>query len=117
MQKRIRKLKGTLLFTGGFDILLTHAPAEGYGDLDDLPHAGFDCFNGLMEEYHPQFLLHGHVHEEYGDFQRERSHPSGTRIINGCGRYILDIPEGSWPEEGKTGSFFYDWYILNRKRR
>ena len=45
MQKRIRKLKGTLLFTGGFDILLTHAPAEGYGDLDDLPHAGFDDRN------------------------------------------------------------------------
>lgn len=118
MAKRIRKLKGTLLFTHGFDILLAHAPAEGYGDLDDLPHAGFACFNKLMEEYRPQYFLHGHVHREYGSFQREYIHPSGTRIINGSGKYILDLPEDNWPSEGNTGSFFYDWYILkSRKHR
>lgn len=27
-----------------FDILLTHAPAAGINDMDDLPHRGFQCF-------------------------------------------------------------------------
>lgn len=115
MAKRIRKLKGQLLFTNGFDILLTHAPAYGYGDLEDLPHRGFECFNKLLETYHPQFMFHGHVHMEYGDFVREREHPCGTKIINGYGYKIVEIPEDSWPEKGKTGSFFYDWLMTRKK--
>ena len=117
MKKRIRKLRGLLAFTNGFDILLTHAPAEGYGSLDDLPHYGFDCFNDLLEKYRPKYMFFGHVHMEYGDFQREFEHPSGARLINGYGHVIIDLPDDSWPPEGSTGSFFYDWYILNRKRQ
>ena len=93
MEKRIRKMKRKLFFTKGFDILVTHAPARGYGDLEDLPHQGFDCFNDLLEKYHPKYMFFGHVHMEYGDIRREYSHPSGTVLINGCGHYILDLPE------------------------
>ena len=32
-----------------FDILLTHAPCRGYGDMEDLPHRGFECFNDLLK--------------------------------------------------------------------
>lgn len=117
MKKRIRKLKGLLTFTGGFDILLSHAPAYGYGDMEDLAHRGFDCFNDLLETCRPAYMFHGHVHEEYGDFTREREHPSHTRIINACGHVIIDIPDDCHPREGETGSFFYDWYILNRRNR
>ena len=49
MAKRVRKLSRKVKMVGGCDILLTHAPAAGVGDLDDLPHRGFECFN----------LLHG----------------------------------------------------------
>ncbi len=116
MEKRIRKLRGLLAFTGGFDILLTHAPAEGYGDLDDLAHAGFSCFNDLLEKYKPAYMFHGHVHREYGSFQREHTHACGTKIINGYGHVILDLPDDAYPPEGQTGSFFYDWYILNKRK-
>ena len=37
----------------GFDILLTHAPCRGYGDMEDLPHMGFECFNDLLNKYSP----------------------------------------------------------------
>ena len=76
----------------------------------------FDCFNDLLEKYHPAYLFHGHVHREYGDFVRQRSHPSGTQIINGYGHCIIDIPETAYPKEGATGSFFYDWYITEKKK-
>ena len=45
MSKRMRKLSRKVRMVGGCDILLTHAPAAGMGDLDDLPHRGFECFN------------------------------------------------------------------------
>ena len=108
MRKRIRKLQSRMTLMNGFDILLTHAPAKGYGDLEDLPHQGFDCFNMLLEKMQPAYMLHGHVHQEYGTIQQEHTHPSGTRILNACGHLILEIGQDEYPPPGKTGSFLYD---------
>ncbi len=74
-----------------FDILLTHAPCRGYGDMDDLPHMGFDCFNDLLNKYSPQLHCYGHVHQEYGEAKRHIIHLSGTLLINSCGHYIIDF--------------------------
>ncbi|MBQ1467162.1 MAG: metallophosphoesterase, partial [Solobacterium sp.] len=95
MRRRIWKASGKLFLSGGFDILLTHAAAYGYGDLQDLPHRGFDCFNDLMEQYKPSYMFHGHVHKEYGHFERELIHESGTRIINCYGHVIKEVNTGS----------------------
>ncbi|MBE6109591.1 MAG: metallophosphoesterase [Erysipelotrichaceae bacterium] len=114
MEKRIQKLKLKLKLMNGFDVLLTHAPAYGYGDLDDLPHKGFECFNDLIEQYHPAYMFHGHVHAEYGAFKRERIHSSGTRIINGYGSWMVDIDENEYPAQGHTGSKLYDWYAKKK---
>lgn len=112
MQKRIRRLKKRMTLMNGFDILLTHAPAKGWGDMDDLPHQGFECFNGLMEKWHPLYMLHGHVHKNYSSgFERERLHSSGTKIVNAYSAHILEIGEDEHPAKGKTGSALYDLYI------
>jgi len=105
MRARVRRAEFRLRtdrFRGageGFDILLTHAPCKGYGDLDDLPHTGFECFNEILDRYHPSFHVYGHVHEEYiggspgGDrgYWRRLGHPSGTELINASGHYIIEI--------------------------
>ena len=92
MARRIRKLKRRIRKAGGVDLLVTHAPARGMGDLDDLPHRGFSCFNDFMEQQKPAFMLHGHVHQSYSySFRRERIHECGTRVINCCGSYLLEI--------------------------
>lgn len=83
---------------GGADVLVTHAPVRGYGDLDDLPHRGFEAFNVVLDTLKPALMLHGHVHMEYGRIEREHVHPSGTRIINVCGHQFIDIPDGDIPE-------------------
>lgn len=57
MSKRMRKLSRKVRMVGGCDILLTHAPAAGMGDLDDLPHRGFECFNTALESLESR--LHG----------------------------------------------------------
>ena len=66
MRKRVKKLWFQLFRKGGFDILVTHAPAYQMNDGRDLPHQGFQVFRELIEKYRPKFFLHGHVHMSYG---------------------------------------------------
>lgn len=99
MKRRIRPVQRRLAADRlrgreGFDILLTHAPCRGYGDMDDLPHTGFDCFNSLLERYRPKIHCFGHVHREYGGFERMTEHPSGAKLINANGFYIFDTETG-----------------------
>ncbi|MBE6863593.1 MAG: metallophosphoesterase [Ruminococcus flavefaciens] len=94
MRRRIWHAKKTIFNHSGFDVLVTHSPARGYGDMDDIPHRGFECFNELMERCQPKYMFHGHVHANYGSrFKRVLNHPSGARIINGFERYIIEIDE------------------------
>ena len=91
MKVRIRRMWWKLFRRKGFDILVTHAPAQGLGDQPDLPHRGFKCFLKLMEKYTPQYMFHGHVHPEYGTgFLRERMH-GNTKVINAYKRYFVEI--------------------------
>ena len=92
MCKWVRELKKKIDRYGGLDILVTHAPVKGFGDGEDLPHRGFECFKELIDLYHPYCLIHGHMHEEYGNFERIHEY-KGTKIINACGKLILDIPD------------------------
>ena len=73
------------------DILLTHSPCFGHGDLEDPAHRGFSCFNRLLEKWKPSYHIYGHVHMEYGRFDRVSTHPSGTTEINVSGMYMLDL--------------------------
>ena len=91
MHKRIRKLWWKLKRVGGVDIVVTHAPPAGYGDSNDYAHRGFECFLELIDRYHPKYLIHGHVHMNYGtDIVRELEY-HGTKIINAYERYELNV--------------------------
>ena len=93
MARRIQRLAFQLWRAGGVDIVLAHAPMEGYGDGEDYAHRGFECFLPFLDKYHPKYLIHGHVHLNYGA-QRPRSLQRGdTTIINAYERYILEIPD------------------------
>ena len=90
MRKRVRKLRWKLLWRGGFDILVTHAPAYQINDGVDLPHKGFQVFRTLLEKYKPKYFLHGHVHLRYGTKHKRCDTYMDTQIINGCERYIFE---------------------------
>ena len=102
MRRRIRKLRFLLWRTKGVDIVVTHAPPEGLGDGEDNAHKGFAALRELLDKYHPQYLLHGHVHLRYGtDPVRERQY-NGTTLINATERYVLDIPDKAFPERQRN---------------
>ena len=91
MRRRIARLSWKLHRAGGFDILLTHAPASGWGDGEDFAHRGFACFNDLIDRYRPRYHVHGHVHLNYGhDIPRTLQHGE-TTVINAWGKYILEL--------------------------
>ncbi|MDQ9751126.1 metallophosphoesterase, partial [Acinetobacter baumannii] len=69
------------------DIVVTHAAPEGLGDAEDPAHWGFPALRELLDQYRPQYLVHGHVHMSYGhDIPRELQY-NGTRIVNACQHY------------------------------
>lgn len=90
MRKRVRKLKWKLWRKKGFDILVTHAPAAGINDGEDLPHRGFEVFKKLMEDYTPKYFLHGHMHKNYGRKQKQTDTYLETTIINAYERYEFE---------------------------
>ena len=91
MRCRIRKLRRKLRRAGGADIVLTHAPVRGYGDLDNVAHRGFEAFLPLLEEWKPRYLVHGHVHLNYGARIPRVLQYGETTLINACGKYELEI--------------------------
>lgn len=91
MQKRVKKLSSKLRKSKGFDILVTHSPALGVHDDEDVCHRGFAVFNDLIEQYRPKYFVHGHVHMNYGrKFPREDL-VGETHVINAYEKFIVEI--------------------------
>lgn len=102
MRKRIQKLGRQIKKAGGVDIVLTHAPAQGLGDASDPAHMGFEALRELLEQYHPTYLVHGHVHLNYGHGLSRILTYQDTTIINAYERYTLEIPDRECPEKHKN---------------
>lgn len=99
MRRRIRRLRFLLWKYKGVDLVVTHCPPRGYGDQEDYAHQGFESLLELLDKYHPQYLIHGHVHMSY-DRQRPRTIQYGdTEIVNVSERYALEIQERPVPEK------------------
>ena len=73
----------------GVDVLLTHSPARGVGDLEDPPHRGFDCLHDAVHRMRPKLLVHGHVHP-YGK-QVPDQRIGDTLVVNTVGFRLLEI--------------------------
>ncbi len=116
-QMRCKIFKGCreIVKNRGFDVLVTHAPVRGFGDMSDLPHRGYDCFEKLIESIRPAYMLHGHVHASYMvGFKRENRHPSGTVVVNGFDKYVLDTGNMTGQRHNKVKLLRDMWKILLR---
>lgn len=90
MNGRLIRLWPRLMISRGFDILVTHAPAFGFNDGEDLPHTGFQAFNRLIETYKPAYFIHGHMHATYGGNFRRCSRYGDTIVINAYERWEVE---------------------------
>ena len=93
MRRRIARISPALHRIKGVDIVIAHAPVQGIGDLADPAHQGFEAFRTLIDRWHPQYFVHGHVHLRYDRSLQRSVEYNGTTIINASGRFVLDIAE------------------------
>ena len=93
MRRRISKLRLALWRSGGVDIVVTHAPPRGIGDAEDPAHRGFEALRELLDRYQPRYLLHGHVHLNYGADPTRLRQYGATAVINTSQRYVLELPD------------------------
>lgn len=93
MKKRVVKLLLKIMLKGGFDILLTHAPAYGVNDGEDLPHRGFQIFRRLINRYKPKYFIHGHVHMNYGRKHKRYEKIDETNVINAFERCVFEFED------------------------
>ena len=111
MRQRIEKLRFAIWKAGGIDLVVTHAPPRGTGDMDDPAHWGFKAVRHLLHKYKPKHLIHGHVHLSYGaDNTRVRQFEE-TTVINVCERYVLELPDREVKEKKKNRIIYH-----NRRR-
>jgi len=77
------------------DIFVTHAPANGIHDREDLPHQGINAFRWFVKVFQPAIHFHGHIHLYRPDDPSE-SMFGNTRVINTYGyqetEFILKDP-------------------------
>lgn len=83
----------------GVDVLVTHSPARGIHDDEDLPHNGFKALLRFMEWYHPRYMLHGHVHT-YDRRKTTRTQYGDTCIMNINPITVLEV---NMPEHDPPG--------------
>ncbi len=110
MRWRIWKLKWKIRRHKGVDIVVSHAPLAGIGDGDDFAHRGFYTFLDFVDKYHPKYWLHGHMHLNYGMDKTRLREYNGTKVINVCERYVLEIPDSEISATGKKGDIDYAHY-------
>ena len=91
MARRINRAFPSIRRAGGFDVLVTHAPARHLNDFDSQSHRGFQCFHNLIEHYHPRFFVHGHIHRNYGVNIPRLTLYGDTTVVNAFEHTIIEF--------------------------
>jgi uncharacterized protein len=91
MRKRIWSLRPRLWWSGGIDIIITHAPPRHIHDAEDLCHKGFRSFRWFIDHYSPRYFIHGHIHKNFGDASERITTINRTKVVNTYGYYIFEI--------------------------
>jgi uncharacterized protein len=91
MRKRIWSLRPRLWWSGGIDIVITHAPPRHIHDAEDPCHKGFRSFRWFIDRYSPRYFIHGHIHQIFGDDSERITTINRTKVVNTYGYYIFEI--------------------------
>jgi Icc-related predicted phosphoesterase len=96
MRAIVRKLRPTLWWRGGVDVIVTHAPPLHVQDAEDPCHRGFEAFRWLIDKYRPRYFIHGHIHRNFSHPLERVTLVDKTKVVNTYGYNILEIE--TYPE-------------------
>ena len=95
MWKKVRRMESQIRRAKGLDLFVTHAPAIGLGDGQDLFHQGFESFRYIDDVYQPDIHFYGHRHLGENPNDRRAIYPyHETVMINACGYKLVDYDPG-----------------------
>ena len=72
------------------NVFISHAPPFGIQDQPDLPHQGIKAFLWLLNQFHPDYHLHGHVHVYRPDTVTETQYQK-TRVVNAFRYRMIEL--------------------------
>jgi Icc-related predicted phosphoesterase len=84
-----RSLSRRIRGGGRIDVIVTHSPPRGLGDMDDNAHRGFQSFHALVKLLRPRLLLHGHIHPH--GFDKPDRMLGETRVINVVPHRVVEV--------------------------
>lgn len=91
MRAIIRRLRPTLWWRGGVDVVVTHAPPRHIHDAEDPCHRGFESFRWLIDKYQPNYFIHGHIHTHFADPADRETVVDATKVVNTYGYNLMEI--------------------------
>jgi uncharacterized protein len=89
MNRTLLRMRLQSLRVGAPDIIITHAPPAGQHSGDDECHGGFEVYNRAIELWHPQVLVHGHMHAYNG--AQESYTLDSTCVVNAYPFKVFEI--------------------------
>lgn len=72
------------------DVLVTHSPPAGLHDGPNA-HRGPQALRRFVDRFAPRYVIHGHVHLNYGYGDQRPLHHGRSLIINTCGYRLLEL--------------------------
>ncbi|MFH2092545.1 MAG: metallophosphoesterase [Pseudomonadota bacterium] len=72
-------------------MMVTHAPPRHIHDRNDPCHMGFASFRRFIAKHRPTYFIHGHIHQEFDDFDSRVTQINTTQVINTCGHTIIEV--------------------------
>jgi Icc-related predicted phosphoesterase len=94
MRAMIRRLRPTIWWHKGIDVVVAHAPPRYVHDAEDLCHRGFKSFRWLIKKYRPIYFIHGHIHRYFADPRERVTVVDATKVVNTYEYNILEIEAG-----------------------
>ena len=91
MRITVLRMLPSILWRGGVDIIMTHAPPRSVHDAEDLCHRGFQVFRWLIRCFRPQYFIHGHIHKLFNDESERITRVESTWVVNTYGFFQIEI--------------------------
>ncbi len=72
------------------NVFMSHAPPWGIHDQPDYAHQGVKAFRWLLDRFHPDYHLHGHIHVYHPDMTTETQY-GRTKVVNVYGYRKIEL--------------------------
>jgi Icc-related predicted phosphoesterase len=72
------------------NVFISHASPWGIHDQPDYAHQGVKAFRWLLDRFHPDYHLHGHIHVYRPDMSTETQY-GRTKVVNAYGYRKIEL--------------------------